>query len=124
MQDIITYAKTTKIRENFLNSIKELISRYRFKTILDIGGDTNPTLPLEFISINNLDYTVLDMSKSELDKASSQYKRIICDVTKSNLDTTKKYDFIFSQLLSYQLCLHTLKKILELNLMSSFSKEK
>jgi hypothetical protein len=60
--------------------VKELALHHRFKSVVDIGGGANPKLDEPFVREHNIDYYLLDISKSELDKASSFYNKICVDI--------------------------------------------
>lgn len=71
------------------------------KVICDVGGGANPQLPLEFVEANGIDYTVLDISQSELDKAPAQYHKICADVAAKDFAFGEaKFDLIFSKMVA------------------------
>lgn len=81
-------------------SIKEVIeSRIKGgQSILEVGAGRSPMFSTEFVNRHNLDYTILDISQDELDKAPPGYNTICADI--SNLSIDKTYDLIFSQMLA------------------------
>ncbi len=60
--------------------LKMEISARNLKEVCDIGGGANPLLNAAFIRSNAIDYAVLDISQSELDKAPDEYNKIQVDV--------------------------------------------
>jgi SAM-dependent methyltransferase len=83
--------------------LKEIIIEHGYKMIADIGGGANPMLDDEFIANNHIHYSLIDISRSELLKANSLYKKIEADATSDN-DTFQKqiagikFDLIFSHM--------------------------
>lgn len=83
--------------------LKAMITEHDYKVIADIGGGANPMLDDDFIVNNNIQYSLIDKSKSELLKANSLYNKIEADAT-SDGDifqkalSGRKFDLIFSHM--------------------------
>jgi SAM-dependent methyltransferase len=60
--------------------LKQQITTLRLKNVADIGGGANPLLDHAFIEESGVDYSLLDISKAELDRAPAYYKKIQVDV--------------------------------------------
>jgi 2-polyprenyl-3-methyl-5-hydroxy-6-metoxy-1,4-benzoquinol methylase len=86
--------------ERYNAHLKDLVSKPDIKTVCDIGGGANPLLSLEEVERYKLDYTLLDISSEQLDKASNGYKKIQADITDPNLLLDEKYDLVCSKLLA------------------------
>jgi len=78
------------------------ISTGHLRHVADIGGGANPLFGSTLIKENRIEYSLLDISRSELDKAPAYYKKIQVDAT-APLDEfcasvgTEKFDLVFSQ---------------------------
>jgi 2-polyprenyl-3-methyl-5-hydroxy-6-metoxy-1,4-benzoquinol methylase len=96
----ILYARSVDGWKGYRSLVENLIDTYDLKTLCDIGGGANPVLTTDFISRRNLDYTILDISESALNKAPKQYKKIAQDITEKNLSISQKFDLIFTRMLA------------------------
>jgi SAM-dependent methyltransferase len=72
--------------------IVELIAVNRFRDILDVGGGANPSLPPDKIS--GLNYSVLDVSQTELDKTPKGYRTICANI----LEASGEFDLVVSKM--------------------------
>lgn len=68
-------------------------------SVCEAGGGARPQLEPRFVAEEGLDYVVVDVSQSELDKAPSAYQKVRADLTAPDLDGLGPYDLIFSQAL-------------------------
>ena len=96
----ISYGHSTDIWQGFEKLIIKIIERYEIKRVCDIGGGANPVLNINFIESNDLDYSVLDISESELLKAPKGYNKILADIASPTFSIEKKYDLVFSKMLA------------------------
>jgi SAM-dependent methyltransferase len=89
-------------KHEFPQILKDLIDREGLRRVCDIGGGANPILPLEFASSRNLDYTVLDILASELEKAPAGYKKIVGDIAAKDFhsDAEGQFDLVFSHMVA------------------------
>lgn len=99
MKLMVNYADTASAWENYEVYLKDLITKNKSLKICDLGGGANPALSLEFIRSNNLDYTILDISQNELEKAPSEYRKICADICTLDLKIESKFDLVFSKML-------------------------
>ncbi len=60
--------------------LEDLILRTGAQRLCELGGGANPALFPAFIKKHGLDYTVLDISATELAKADAGYHTIIADI--------------------------------------------
>lgn len=80
--------------------VRTLASRPGVRSVLEIGGGANPTLPADFVEEEGLEYVVLDVSSDELAKAPDGYTKVHADITSPNLDIEGDYDLIFSRMVA------------------------
>ena len=73
---IISYRPSEEARTGYEAFLQRIIETRGIRTVCDIGGGANPALPLAYIRQHNLEYTVLDISESELQKAPPEYHKI------------------------------------------------
>jgi SAM-dependent methyltransferase len=74
------------------------------KRIADIGGGANPALDADFVRNTGLDYTVIDISQIELDKAPAYCRKIAADLAAPNAEFlgrvgAARFDLVFSSML-------------------------
>lgn len=96
---LIRYANSQET-SSFASVLEQIIISRGVRRILEIGGGANPTFPFEFVSKYALEYTVLDISQGELDKAPQGYFKVLADITSPFLDLPGGYDLIFSKWLA------------------------
>jgi 2-polyprenyl-3-methyl-5-hydroxy-6-metoxy-1,4-benzoquinol methylase len=84
----------------FRDYVLGLACRPGVRRICEIGGGANPALPLEFLRQHGLDYTVLDISQEELNKAPEGYTKVQADIASRDFNLTGNYDLVFSKLLA------------------------
>lgn len=80
--------------------IEGLIATHKFHRVIELGGGANPTLDLEFIEGNGIEYTLLDISPSELRKAPDAYQKLCADICAKDFRPAGYYDFAFSRMLA------------------------
>lgn len=96
----ISYGHSDDIWQGFEKSLLDIIENYSIKGICDIGGGANPVINAEYIKSKGLDYTILDISESELLKAPSNYNKIMADISSPEFSTQRKFDFVISKMLA------------------------
>jgi hypothetical protein len=95
----IIYEQNDNAWEEYSSFIQELIEQYSPETVCDIGGGANPLLSLDFIINHRIDYTILDISQTELDKTQSGYKKCVKDIEADDFPCGECFDFVFSKML-------------------------
>ncbi len=60
------------------------------------GGGANPALPIDFVREHQLDYTIVDISQAELDKAPAGYRKVRADIADPHHDIEGTFDLVFS----------------------------
>lgn len=78
----------------------ELIEHTGARRVCDIGGGANPVVSLEVIRERSLDYTVLDISDTELAKAPTGYQTHVADIAAPGLEGIGPFDVMFSHMLA------------------------
>ena len=97
----ITYARWDAAGTTFDLALREAIRARSLKRICEVGGGANPALSLEFLQAHDLDYTILDISREELDKAPAGYAKIVADLCDdSGLKTAGRFHLVFSKMLA------------------------
>jgi len=98
---VITYGPSEEAWAAYPAMLQALIREQGFTRMLDIGGGANPTLPAEFIRGQQLEYTLLDISQAELDKAPPEYHKLRLDITGGTPPRgSGGYDLAFSKMLA------------------------
>ena len=77
-----------------------LIDERGLTRVCDVGGGANPVLSEVEIEKRNLDYSVLDISESELAKASISGDKILADIAAPDFSIKRKFDLVFSKMLA------------------------
>jgi len=96
----ISYGLSDDIWQGFEKSLLDIIENYSIKRICDIGGGANPVINAEHIKSKGLDYSILDISESELRKAPSNYNKIMADISSPEFSTQRKFDLMISKMLA------------------------
>ncbi len=99
-QPLISYDRTLVAREGYKDFISGLVKQNGCINVCDIGGGANPVLDTEFIEEFNINYTLLDISSEELDKAPANYNKIVADISSQEFSIDKKFDLVFSKMLA------------------------
>jgi SAM-dependent methyltransferase len=96
----VQYSLSDNAPADFEAFVHELASRDGCKRILDVGGGANPLLPLDFIQRHGIEYTVLDISGGELDKAPADYVKALGDICHPSLRLCGRFDLVFSRMVA------------------------
>ncbi len=97
----VSYRRSEEAWSGFEAFLKQLIETRGVRTICEIGGGANPVLPIEYIQEHSLQYTVLDISESELQKAPAIYHKIAADIASKDFSSDgKTFDLVFSKMLA------------------------
>jgi SAM-dependent methyltransferase len=92
----IVYVHSQAAWHGFSGTIRCLIRDSRSVRIAEVGAGANPTLPLDYVREQGLDYTLIDISEAELAKAPAGYHKIVADAGSPGLMLQDQFDFIFS----------------------------
>jgi uncharacterized UPF0146 family protein len=96
----IVYGRSEDLFRVYKQLIMDLILQNNIQRVCDIGGGANPLLNADFIRQNNIDYSILDISESELSKASLSCTKIRADIASPDFRVSNKFDLVFSKMLA------------------------
>ncbi len=96
----ITYKKSDNVWRNFVYYIVGIIERHNVKRVCEVGGGANPLLGIDIIADKNLEYTVLDVSEEELEKAPHVYRKVRADICSPEFAVSGSHDLVFSRMLA------------------------
>lgn len=81
-------------------TVRRLIEQNGVRKICEVGGGANPLLPIEYLRSHALEYTILDVSQEELDKAPPEYNKVLADVCGSGTSQLEQFDLVFTKMLA------------------------
>ncbi|MGH8540329.1 MAG: class I SAM-dependent methyltransferase [Stenotrophobium sp.] len=96
----ISYGASADAWSGHLDTVRTLIRESGARSVLELGGGANPALPLDEVNQQGLDYTVLDISQVELDKAPAGYHKLQANLASPLTGLANQYDFVFSKMLA------------------------
>lgn len=96
----ISYYPLAVSEKSFLPVLQFLAQLPGVRSVCEIGGGANPALEMDFVKKHNLEYTIMDISQEELDKAPEGYHKICGDITDETLTFPTTFDLIFSQMVA------------------------
>ncbi|MEW6404811.1 MAG: methyltransferase domain-containing protein [Chloroflexota bacterium] len=97
---LINYRVTWEVNQEYPDMIKDWIGRTKARRICDIGGGANPLLDLDFVRSLGLEYTILDISESELAKAPNVYHKKVQNIEAPDFSLADQFDLVFSMWLA------------------------
>ncbi len=97
---VVRYAVSDVGWGSFAPLTRALIKERDLRRVIEIGGGANPSFPPEEVRALDLDYTLLDISQAELDKAPPGYKTVCADIASPELQLNGEHDFAFSHMLA------------------------
>lgn len=86
----------------FKAKVVDLIATNRFTSVCDLGGGSRPLLTLEEVAELGLDYTILDISQEQLDRAPEAYGKVRADICEAvtTLGPSERFDLMFSKMVA------------------------
>lgn len=84
--------------EMYSNFLKNVIYANQVMSICDIGGGANPVLDGAEVGALGATYTILDISKRELEKAPNGYKKILADAASTDFQVKERFNLVFSKM--------------------------
>jgi 2-polyprenyl-3-methyl-5-hydroxy-6-metoxy-1,4-benzoquinol methylase len=99
----VEYGASPDAWMGYMATLRALIRESGARRVLELGGGANPALLLDEVHEHGLDYSILDIAQSELDKAPAGYHKIQGDVGSPLKAPHAEYDFIFSKMLAEHL---------------------
>lgn len=98
---VSSYAHLDNAWNGYHDWLVSLIRRTSAKRILEVGAGAVPALSLgELPSLGVAEYTLLDISASELEKAPDGYRKIAADICSQSLALEAGYDLVISRALA------------------------
>jgi SAM-dependent methyltransferase len=96
----VTYGDWQTGLTEYKKRLLDLFAKERPLTVADVGGGANPSLSPEEVRELGIQYTLLDISAAELEKASDTYQKVLQDVCAPLPVDHKRYDVVFSHMLA------------------------
>lgn len=97
---MIRYAHSDVAWSTVNQQIENLILRKKPRRILEVGAGANPLFDVDFVRKHQIEYTLLDISETELQKAPEGYHKVRADIVTEPHLITGKYDLVFSRMLA------------------------
>ncbi len=96
----VTYERSFEMLTGaFTGVVEDVVVTHGLRAVCDVGGGANPVLSPDFIRARALDYTLLDVSRAELDKAPEDYTKVCADICRPQPDLAGHFDLVFSRML-------------------------
>lgn len=96
----ISYDRSEEAWRGYEQLLMTIIREHNIKRVCDVGGGANPLLKEDYVRERGIDYSILDISKAELDKAPVKYDRILADISSPDFSTGKRFGLVFSKMLA------------------------
>ncbi len=96
----IIYRLTEYEWANFSSYIQGLLKEHQPQVICDIGGGKNPLLAVDYLRKHQLECTILDISRDELDKAPTGYRKLLQNIEALEFHINSQFDFVYSRMLA------------------------
>ncbi len=80
-------------------TVVRLIETHDARHVCEVGGGANPSLGLDYIRARGVEYTVLDISQEELDKAPGGYRKLRADICGDLPLGLGGFDLVFTKML-------------------------
>lgn len=97
---IINYGISSEAWGNVVPVIENIITHHGFHRVIEVGGGANPMLSPGFIARHGIEYTLLDISQTELGKAPPGYFKLCADICQEDFSLGGQYDFAFSHMVA------------------------
>ena len=94
------YGRSEDLFRVYKQLIMDLIHQYNIRRVCDISGSLNPLLSADYIRQSGIDYSILDISETELSKASINCTKIQADIASPDFSIDGKFDLVFSKMLA------------------------
>ena len=77
--------------------IRDLIVSNGYRSVGEIGGGRHPLFDPNEVEALGLDYTIIDVTQDELDRAPAGYRKLCADIGTVSLEGLReRFDFVFS----------------------------
>jgi 2-polyprenyl-3-methyl-5-hydroxy-6-metoxy-1,4-benzoquinol methylase len=95
----ISYGTSEEGWLGYHDFISRLIDEHKAGRVCEIGGGANPLLDITLVEKKGISYSVMDISRTELDKAPSGYDKIVADAGSAAFAVNRQFDLVFSRML-------------------------
>ncbi|HEY2893598.1 MAG TPA: class I SAM-dependent methyltransferase [Pirellulales bacterium] len=95
----VSFGHSSVAWSDHLPYLRQLLEDHEASRVCELGAGANPALELHETKSRGLEYTLLDISPAELDKAPSGFRKVQADLCESQLEVDREYDFVFSRML-------------------------
>jgi len=96
----VSFDRSEVLWNSYRQLIIDLIDNNNCNNICDLGGGANPFLDEKIIRKNGLNYSILDISKKELEKAPNTYNKLNKDISSVKCDIKNQFNLVFSRFLA------------------------
>jgi SAM-dependent methyltransferase len=96
----VSYADWYTGLSEYRQRVLDLLEREKPATVCDVGGGAQPSLTRTEVEDNGVEYTLLDISQVELDKAPAEYVKVCLDVNAPLPAGHQRYDLVISHMLA------------------------
>lgn len=97
----VSYGHVVGAWDGYDEWLRRLVRDVRPTRLLEVGAGATPSIALSELDLLGVrEYSILDISRDELDKASVGYKKICADISAKYLALGGGYDLIFSRMLA------------------------
>jgi SAM-dependent methyltransferase len=95
----LAYVDWTRLWEGFEDQVVELVRSSGADSVGELGGGANPMVGLSDRVGRHVDFTVLDISAAELDRAPAHVQKLCVDLCANEPPVDARFDVVFSRML-------------------------
>lgn len=96
----VRYGVGREAWDGYHAELLRLMSDLEVKRVCEVGGGANPAVSRDFLAERGIDYTLLDISQEELDKAPAGYAKIRANICNAQEIPDSEFDFVFTKMLA------------------------
>jgi SAM-dependent methyltransferase len=95
----VSFGHSSVAWSEHLPYLRQLLEQHKVSRVCELGAGANPALEHHEIDSRGLEYTLLDISSAELEKAPPEFRKVQADLCACQLELDTQYDFVFSRML-------------------------
>jgi 2-polyprenyl-3-methyl-5-hydroxy-6-metoxy-1,4-benzoquinol methylase len=99
MKTKISYGRSEDAWRGYEQFILKYIDDHHVRKVCDVGGGANPLLSAEDIAKHAIEYHIVDISETELNKGSVDCIKVVADVASSDFCLDSRFDLVISKML-------------------------
>jgi uncharacterized UPF0146 family protein len=99
-RDNVVYGLAHDAWDAYIPAVQSVIEAGSVRRICEVGAGANPSFSMEYVEARGLDYSILDISESELAKAPDGYKKVVADICAPDPAVEGGFDLVFSAMLA------------------------